>query len=78
MHKDGGAGSITEAAYRFAMHEPGVDIVLFGTGDRDHLHANVKSLLLPPLPVADTAKLTALFGTLIDVGMDAAPMQQKK
>jgi aryl-alcohol dehydrogenase-like predicted oxidoreductase len=78
LHKDGGASSITEAAYRFAMHEPGVDIVLFGTGDRDHLHANVKSLLMPPLPAADTAKLTGLFGTLIDVGMDSAPMQQKK
>jgi hypothetical protein len=33
---------------------------------------------MPPLPVADTAKLAELFGTLIDVGMDSAPMQQKK
>lgn len=77
LHKDG-ASSITEAAYRYAMHEPGVDIVLFGTGDREHLRANVKSLLMPPLPAADIARLTELFGTLIDVGMDAAPMQQKK
>jgi aryl-alcohol dehydrogenase-like predicted oxidoreductase len=77
LHKDG-ASSITEAAYRFAVHEPGVDVVLFGTGDRDHLHANVKSLLMPPLPAADTAKLTGLFGTLMDVGMDASPTQEKK
>lgn len=77
LHKDG-ASSITEAAYRFAVHEPGVDVVLFGTGDRDHLHANVKSLLMPPLPAADTAKLAELFGTLIDVGMDASPTQEKK
>jgi L-galactose dehydrogenase len=77
LHKDG-AGSLTEAAYRFAVHEPGVDVVLFGTGDRDHLHANVQSLLMPPLPAADTAKLAELFGTLIDVGMDASPTQEKK
>jgi aryl-alcohol dehydrogenase-like predicted oxidoreductase len=77
LHKDG-ASSITEAAYRYAVNEPGVDVVLFGTGDRDHLHANVKSLLLPPLPAADMAKLAALYGTLIDVGMDASPTQEKK
>ncbi len=29
----GGAANITEAAYRFVRHEPGVDVVLFGTGD---------------------------------------------
>ena len=30
---EAGAGTITEAAYRFARHEPGVHVVLFGTGD---------------------------------------------
>ena len=30
-----------EAAYRFARHEPGVDVVLFGTGDAGHLRTNV-------------------------------------
>ena len=34
---EGGAASMTEAAYRFARHEPGVDVVLFGTGDAEHL-----------------------------------------
>jgi aryl-alcohol dehydrogenase-like predicted oxidoreductase len=77
LHKDG-ASSLTEAAYRFAVHEPGVDVVLFGTGDRDHLHANVKSLLMPPLPAPDIAKLTELYGALTDVGMDASPTQEKK
>ncbi len=32
VHEDGAANMI-EAAYRFARHEPGVDMVLFGTGD---------------------------------------------
>jgi aryl-alcohol dehydrogenase-like predicted oxidoreductase len=73
----GGAADITEAAYRFVRHEPGVDVVLFGTGDAGHLRANVASLLKPPLPQADREKLSLLFGHLLDVGMDAAPMQTK-
>ncbi|MGH6737562.1 MAG: aldo/keto reductase, partial [Bradyrhizobium sp.] len=36
VHECGAAGMI-EAAYRFARHEPGVDVVLFGTGDAAHL-----------------------------------------
>src|SRR5438477_8150575 len=68
----GGAASMTEAAYRFARHEPGIDVVLFGTGDAGHLRANVASLLKPPLPEADRAKLAALFGHLaIEIGLDS-------
>ena len=37
---EGGAATITEAAYRFVRHEPGVDVVLFGTGNPDHLTRN--------------------------------------
>jgi aryl-alcohol dehydrogenase-like predicted oxidoreductase len=72
-----GANDITEAAYRFARHEPGVDVVLFGTGDAAHLRTNVASLLRPPLPAADREQLTKLFGHLVGVGMDSAPMQRK-
>ena len=69
---EGGAANIIEAAYRFARHEPGVDVTLFGTGDAGHLRTNVESLLKPPLPEADRAKLTALFGHLaIGVGLDS-------
>jgi aryl-alcohol dehydrogenase-like predicted oxidoreductase len=67
---EGGAASMIEAAYRFARHEPGVDVVLFGTGDAAHLRSNVESLLKPPLPNADRAKLAALFGRLTGVGLD--------
>jgi L-galactose dehydrogenase len=74
---DSGAGSITEAAYRFVRHEPGVDVVLFGTGDPGHLRTNVASLLKPPLPEPDRARLASLFGALTGVGMDSAPMQIK-
>src|SRR6186997_3245997 len=50
---EGGAASLTEAAYRFARHESGADVILFGTGDAGHLRANVEALLKPPLPEAD-------------------------
>jgi aryl-alcohol dehydrogenase-like predicted oxidoreductase len=67
----GGAETMTEAAYRFVRHEPGVDVVLFGTGDVGHLRTNVAALNKPPLPEADRAKLKALFGHLTNgIGLD--------
>jgi aryl-alcohol dehydrogenase-like predicted oxidoreductase len=68
---DGGAGSVIDAAYRFVRHEPGVDVVLFGTGDPEHLRTNIASLLAPPLPEADRVRLASLFGHLVGVGLDA-------
>jgi aryl-alcohol dehydrogenase-like predicted oxidoreductase len=67
---DGGATSVIDAAYRFARHAPGVDVVLTGTGDVDHLRANVVSILKPPLPAEDLATLRELFGDLEGVGLD--------
>ena len=69
----GGASSLTDAAYRFVRHEPGVDVVLFGTGDAGHLRTNIQSILKPPLPEADRAKLAELFGHLRGVGLEAPP-----
>src|SRR5579863_2586088 len=73
----GGAANMIEAAYRFVRHEPGVDVVLFGTGDAGHLRSNIASLLKPPLPNADSAKLTALFGHLTGVGLDGHPPEAR-
>ncbi len=67
----GGASSIIDAAYRFVRHEPGADVVLFGTGDPAHLRSNIASILKPPLPEADRARLAELFGRLVGVGLDA-------
>ena len=67
---EGGAQSLTDAAYRFACHEPGIDVVLFGTGNPAHLKANIDSILRPPLPAADVQKLYDLFGKLVGVGLD--------
>jgi aryl-alcohol dehydrogenase-like predicted oxidoreductase len=70
---DGGASSLTDAAYRYVRHEPGVDVVLFGTGEADHLRSNVASILKPPLPAADRAKLQDLFSHLRGVGLEVPP-----
>ena len=67
---DGGAESVIDAAYRYARHEPGADVVLFGTGNPAHLESNIESILRPPLPAADTARLAELFGHLRGVGLD--------
>jgi L-galactose dehydrogenase len=67
-----GAANITEAAYRYVRHEPGVDVVLFGTGDARHLRENIAAISKPPLPEADRAKLKTLFGHLTNgVGLDS-------
>lgn len=72
IHPDG-AASLTDAAYRYARHEPGVDVVLFGTGDAAHLRSNVASILKPPLPQADRDRLADLFSHLRGVGLEAPP-----
>jgi aryl-alcohol dehydrogenase-like predicted oxidoreductase len=68
---EGGAESVTDAAYRFARYSSGVDVVLFGTGSPEHLRANVASLSRPPLPPEDVAKLLALFANVSGLGLEA-------
>ncbi len=67
---EGGAQSIIEAAYRYARHEPGAQVVLFGTGNPAHVVPNINAILQPPLPLADVHKLNELFGKLEGVGLD--------
>ena len=64
---DGGALSVPDAAYRFCRDEPGVDVVLSGTGSVEHLEANAASLERPPLPADTTARLRALFAGIDSV-----------
>src|SRR5712692_2888975 len=67
---EGGASSVTDAAYRFVRHEPGVHVVLCGTSSPEHLQENIASLLKPPLPEADRQRLAELFGHLLGVGLE--------
>jgi L-galactose dehydrogenase len=62
---DPGEGtSIVDAAYRFARHEAGEKVVLTGTGNPEHLKANVASINRGPLPGAERETLVSLFGLL--------------
>jgi len=76
IHADG-ASSLTDAAYRYVRHEPGVDVVLFGTGDAGHVRSNIESILKPPLPAADRAKLQTLFSHLRGVGLEVPPSRRR-
>lgn len=67
---EGGAESITDAAYRYARHEKGADVILFGTGNRAHVKANIESILRPPLPAPVIERLHRTFGHLTGVGLD--------
>jgi len=67
---EAGAESILDAAYRYARHEPGTDVVLFGTSDVGHLKSNIASILRPPLPETDRERLRTLFEHLSGIGLD--------
>ncbi|MFL2687776.1 MAG: aldo/keto reductase [Alphaproteobacteria bacterium] len=67
---EGGATTTTDAAYRFVRHEPGVNVVLFGTGNADHLTTNINSIISEPLPEADVQRLYDLFNSLVGIGFD--------
>src|SRR5262245_39743693 len=64
MLRESNAQTLPEVAYRFCRHEPGVDVVLTGTGNPEHLKANVESILKPALPEPVLKKLKATFGNL--------------
>lgn len=58
------AASLPEAAYRFCRHQPGIHVVLTGTGNPEHLRENVAAILKPALPEQVLRKLEDLFGRL--------------
>ena len=58
------AATLPEAAYRYCRHEPGVDVVLFGTGNPAHLRENVSAILKPAVPESAVKKLNDIFGAL--------------
>jgi L-galactose dehydrogenase len=58
---EGGAISLTDAAYRFCCYEPGTHVILSGTGNPDHLKVNIESFSRPTLPQEDLTKLKNIF-----------------
>ena len=60
IHEEG-AVNLVDAAYRFCRFEPGTHVILSGTGNLDHMKANIESILRPPLPNDDLTKLKNIF-----------------
>ena len=60
-------GSLTEAAYRFCRHEPGAEVILTGTGNVEHLEANLAAIQGPPLAPEIVERLRGLFGAVDSV-----------
>jgi aryl-alcohol dehydrogenase-like predicted oxidoreductase len=58
---EGGAVSVPDAAYRFCRDEPGTGVILVGTGNPEHLQANVASFGRPPLPKETVRRLQHVF-----------------
>jgi len=64
LRREGGAATLPEAAYRFCRHEQGVDVVLTGTGNPEHLRENVEAILKPKLASGVLQRLETIFGNL--------------
>jgi L-galactose dehydrogenase len=56
--------TLTEAAYRYCRHLHGVNVVLTGTSQREHLLQNIAAIEGPPLPAGDLQKIEAIFGAV--------------
>ncbi|MEP3046447.1 MAG: aldo/keto reductase [Roseibium sp.] len=56
------AETLAEAAYRFCAHEPGVDVVLTGTGSISHLSENLRSINKKALSGTILRQLKKAFG----------------
>ena len=61
---------MTEAAYRFCRHEPGVSVVLNGTGSVAHLEQNVAAINSDRLPEDLLSQLDQVFGSVRSVSGD--------
>jgi L-galactose dehydrogenase len=67
----GAAGSLSEAAYRFCRHTLGVDVVITGTSNVDHLKDNLRAIQMPSLPLAVRERLTKIFGNVVSETADS-------
>ena len=61
LTENGVAQSLQEAAYRYCLHEQGMDVILSGTGNIEHLHQNAMALSSEPLPDEVNRRLAKIF-----------------
>jgi aryl-alcohol dehydrogenase-like predicted oxidoreductase len=57
----GVADSVTGASYRFCRWEPGLDLILSGTGNVEHLRQNANWINRGPLPEDSANRLRQMF-----------------
>lgn len=62
----GDAGSLIEAAYRYAAYTPGVTLVMNGSIESKKLADNIRSVHRGPLAPATVARLGTLFGQVAE------------
>lgn len=61
------AETLVDAAYRLVRHEAGIHVTLSGTGNQEHLDANIASVQRPPLDPEVTSALARLFARVDSV-----------
>lgn len=54
--------TLPELAYRYCLHESGIDCVLTGTGSVEHLRENLRAAEMPPLSEGFRSRLDAIIG----------------
>ncbi len=74
--RQGDAATLTEAAYRFCRWEPGINVVLSGTGRMEHLEANAACLRRPALPSATAERLRRIFRRVDSVSGQDRPYRK--
>jgi L-galactose dehydrogenase len=70
----GSCETLAEAAYRFAVYEPGLDCILSGTSSIPHLQANLDAIRRGPLPEPALDRLKQLFGGVDSVSGQVVEM----
>ena len=60
----GHVASLPAAAYKYVASHPAMGTVLTGTANLEHLEANVRAILGPPLPDEDMVRLRGIFGAV--------------
>lgn len=61
---EGPMDDIVDAAYRFCRHEDGADVILTGTGEEEHLFANLRSICAPDFDLETRKRIREAFGRL--------------
>jgi L-galactose dehydrogenase len=61
LFDDAGVEDFTEAGYRFCLAEPGIHVVLTGSGNEEHLKRNIASVNKGPLDSKSRERLKAIF-----------------